>query len=434
MSPAPTIVGAIYEDIMILQNGTLPSQGATFMGTLSSAPYTYFAVNLNPTKGQIGSIIWMKTYDAPPNDATVLLAGFDPVNRVFVENLREEQRFVGYSMDTGEKLWTTLPQPDMDYYGSQGSGSLTNTFAYGRLYSSAMAGIVFCYDTKTGNRLWTYGNGGPGNSTDSGFQAPGHYPTFINGIGNDVVYLITSEHTVETPVFKGAMTRAINATTGAEIWTLSSYVTEFVTASFAIADGFATWFNSYDDSIYVVGRGATATTVDAPKAAIELGRSLVITGTVYDISAGTKQDEQSARFPKGVPVASDASMTDWMGYVYQQKPLPSNFAGVPVSLDVVDSNGNYRNIGTATTDASGSFSYQWKPDIEGKYTVIATFKGTNGYWPSYAETAFAVDPAPVVAPAVTPPQPIDYTLPIAGTGIAAILAVAIVGLLLYRKH
>jgi len=434
MSSSPTIIGAIYDDIMILQNGTLPSQGATFMGTLSFVPYSYFAVNLNPAKGQIGQVLWTKTYDPPANNITVLLAGFDPVNRVFVEDLRETQRFVGYSMDTGERLWTTEPQADMDYYGSQASGSLTNTFAYGKLYSSAYAGIVYCYDTKTGNRLWTYGNGGPGNSTDSGFQAPGHFPTFINGIGNDVVYLITSEHTVETPVFKGAMTRAINATTGAEIWTLGSYVTEFTTSSFAIADGFATWFNSYDDSIYVVGRGASALTVQAPLAAVELGKSIVITGNVRDLSAGATQPEQAARFANGLPLSSDESMTNWMAYVYQQKPLPSNFKGVDVTLDVLDANNNFRNIGTVTTDATGFFSYQWKPDIEGKYIVVARFLGTNGYWPSHAEASFAVDPAAVVTPPEKQPQPADYTLPIVGMGIAVILAVAVVGALILRKH
>jgi hypothetical protein len=437
MSAAPTIVGAIYKDIMILQNGTLPSQGATFMGTLSQAPYSYFAVNLNPAKGQIGSVIWARTYNPPPNQATVLLAGFDPVNRVFVENLREEQRFVGYSMDSGEKLWTTLAQPDMDYYGSQASGSLTNTFAYGKLYSSAMAGIVFAYDTKTGERVWTYGNGGvPGNDTNSGFQAPGYFPTFINGIGNDVVYLITSEHTVETPVFKGAKTRAINATTREEIWTLNSYVTEFTTSSFAIADGFATWFNSYDNSIYVVGKGASAVTVQAPLTATELGKSIVITGSVKDISSGTTQPEQAARFPNGVPLASDESMTDWMGYVYQQKPLPTNFKGVDVSLDVIDSNGNYRTIGTTTTDARGFFSYHWKPDIEGKYTVIASFKGTEGYWPSAAEAAFAVDPA---APTPTEPQPQPpgtadvYFWYAVGGIIATIAIIGVVIILMLRK-
>ena len=65
-----------------------------------------------------------------------------------------------------------------------------------------------------------------------------------------------------------------------------------------------------------------------------------------DISAGTKQTEQAADFPNGVPCASDASMTAWMGYVYQQQPEPTNFTGVQVQLAVLDSNGNHYPIGT----------------------------------------------------------------------------------------
>jgi hypothetical protein len=431
-----TVVGVISDDIMLIQNGTLPSQGATFMGSYSFKPYSYTAISLKPeTRGQI---LWTKIYDPPAGNLTVLEAGIDPVNRVFVENLRESQQFVGYSLDNGNKLWTTQPQGDMDYYGSQASGSLANTFAYGKLYSSAYGGILYAYDTNDGKLLWTYGNGGAYNNTNSGFQVPGYYPTFVNAIGNDVVYLVTSEHTIEMPPFKGAMTRAVNATTGQEIWTLSSYVTEFTTTSFAAADGFATWFNSYDNSIYSVGRGPSALTVQAPGTGIELGRSLVISGNVIDTSAGTKQPEQIARFPNGVPVSSDVSMTEWMGYVYQQKPLPSNFTGVQVSLDVVDANGNYRNIGTAQTDASGTFTYHWKPDIEGAYTLIATFHGTNGYWPSYAETGFAVDAAAATPAPTTAQQPTvadQYFIPaIAGLFVLVIIVLVLLAVLLLRKR
>ena len=136
--------------MMLCYNGTLPSQGATFMGTLGFSPYTYFAVSLKPET--LGQILWMKNYDPPANNVTVLEAGIDPVNRVFVEDLRETQTYVGYSMDTGAKLWTTEPQADMDYYGSQASGSLANTFAYGKLYSGAYSGIIYCYDTATGEQ------------------------------------------------------------------------------------------------------------------------------------------------------------------------------------------------------------------------------------------------------------------------------------------
>jgi len=97
-----------------------------------------------------------------------------------------------------------------------------------------------------------------------------------------------------------------------------------------------------------------------------------------DISAGTQQPQQKADFPQGIPVASDASMSAWMSHVYQQQPMPNSFTGVPVQINVLDSNGNYRTIGTATTDSSGTFSLTWTPDIPGSYTVIANFAGTDG--------------------------------------------------------
>ncbi len=130
-------------------------------------------------------------------------------------------------------------------------------------------------------------------------------------------------------------------------------------------------------------------------------------------------------------------MKEWMGYVYQQEPQPSNYTGVTVALSVVDSNGNYRQIGTATTDATGIYSYTWTPDISGDFTVYANFVGTNGYWPSYAEDHFTV---------MQPPQPTSTqsTLDMASTqsyiltiGIAIIVVIIVIGAvlaLLIRKR
>ncbi len=414
MPAGSTAIEAFYNDMVICYNGTLPSSGGTFIGAPSSTPYTYFAINLNPVKGAIGSILWMKTYDPPASGASVLMGGVDPVNRVFIENYRETAQFVGYSMDTGAKLWgPTAGQIALDYYGSPASGTLAETVAYGKIYSSAYGGILYCYDTANGNLLWTYGNGGEGNSTNSGFEAPGNYPTFVNAIGNDVVYLVTTEHTVETPIFKGGLARAVNATTGEEIWTLPGYTGEFGTMSYAIADGFATWFNGYDNQIYVVGRGPSATTVDAPMTAIPQGTSLVIRGTVTDISTGTTQTQQAANFPNGVPVISDASMKDWMGYVYMQKPCPANAIGVPVTLSVFDPNNNTYTIATTTSDADGTFAFAWTPPVPGLYKVTATFAGTNGYWGSHATTSLlvseAASPAAIVTPTPAPTQTVAPT-------------------------
>jgi hypothetical protein len=115
-----------------------------------------------------------------------------------------------------------------------------------------------------------------------------------------------------------------------------------------------------------------------------------------------------------------------MSHVYQQFPAPANFTGVPVSIDVIDSNGNLRNIGTATTTSSGSFSLTWTPDIAGNYTVIANFAGTNAYWGSSSQNAFYVNAAasPTVAPTPVATSAVDtYFVP----SVIAIIVVIIIG-------
>jgi len=429
---SPTIVAAIYNDILLCRNGSYPALGD------NGQPYTYFGVNLNASKGAIGQVLWWNNVNQPAgNITTISFAGLDP-SGYFCESYRQTQQFVFFNLRTGAYITTTDPQPALDYYGSTGPGSLSNCVAYGRVYSSAYSGVLYCYDMSTGKVLWTYGNGGEGNSTNSGSQVPGPYPTFVNAIGNGIVYTVTTEHTFETPIYKGALTRAINATDGTEIWTLSAATGEFGAESYAIADGFATLFNSYDQQIYSIGRGASETTVTASPKVSTFGSNVVVEGSVMDISAGTKQNEQSARFPEGVAAASDATMNDWMGYVYQQKPLPSNFKGVDVGISVVDANGNYRNIGTATTDSKGNFNLVWKPDIPGTYQVIAAFGGTNGYWPSYQETTFNVQDAPPTAtpaPTAAPSMADQYFLPMSAAIIVAIVVIgALLALLMLRKR
>jgi hypothetical protein len=202
-----------------------------------------------------------------------------------------------------------------------------------------------------------------------------------------------------------------------------------------IGDSIIATMDTYDQRIYAIGKGPSATTVTAPGIGVVAGNSLVISGTVTDISPGTKDYDLTARFPNGVAAVSDAGMSDWMLYVYKQFSYPTNCTGVEVTLDAVDPNGNFVHLGTATSDTSGSFGYAWKtPDVPGKYTIIATFAGSKSYYASYAETYAVVTEA---APTPSPPQypvPIDYTMAIIGAAIAVIIAVAIATILLLRKR
>jgi hypothetical protein len=122
-----------------------------------------------------------------------------------------------------------------------------------------------------------------------------------------------------------------------------------------------------------------------------------------------------------------------MEYLHLGNPMPTEAKGVEISLDVIDSNGNFRNIGTTTSDMTGSFGYMWEPDIPGQYTIIATFAGSESYGSSYAQTYFGVveAPQPTPAPAATPaPMTDTYVL---GMGAAAIAAIVVIGLLILMK-
>jgi hypothetical protein len=188
--------------------------------------------------------------------------------------------------------------------------------------------------------------------------------------------------------------------------------------------------------VYSLGKGPSALTVTAPDVAASVNSPIVIRGTVMDIATGTTQNEQAARFQSGVPCVSDESQAAWMEYVYMQKPRPTDVTGVSITLSVVDANGNYREIGTTTTN-DGYFTYNWTPDIDGPYTVYASFTGSESYWPSNAVTSFAVDPAAATPAPTEPPQPTmtdTYLL----SGIAAIIVVIAIGfavtILVLRKR
>ncbi len=426
------IIYTVLDDFMLIRNGSLPTPRV-------HDPYTVWAINLNESRGQRGQVMWMKNYDPPAVTRSFPGKLVDLVNNVFIGYDKEVSQLVGFSLVNGEELWSSvLPEDSSDFILYSYLGAIGMQTAYGLVYFGGYGGIMHAFDTKTGDLVWTYGNGGAGNTTYSGTGlAYGRYPIYPGPIADGVLYLDTGEHSAQPPLYKDSLVRALNATTGEEIWTLTGWGGHHRREGFAVADGFLLYLNHYDMQVYSVGRGPSALTVEAPKTAIELGRSIVISGTVTDLAAGTKQNEQAARFPYGVPAVSDESMSSWMEYIYMQKPKPTNTTGVTIVLNVVDSNGNYREIGTATS-TDGFYSLNWKPDIEGQYTVYATFAGSKAYWPSHALTSFAVDPAsPTPAPTAAPVQSMSdmYFIPaIVGVIVVVVVCFAITILLVLRKR
>jgi outer membrane protein assembly factor BamB len=429
-STSPTIRATIFEDIMLVSNGSIPS-APTY--TIADSA-TFWALNLNPAKGLVGALLWGPiTIPLINSDNQQLMyQAHDPVNGVFMFQQTPDMSWVGYDIYTGAKLWNTISEGDLNpyayYISSTGYNPEGWSVAYGKLYSTGYVGIVFAYDTKTGDLLWKH-------ESPTYMEKFEYYTLMINAIADGKIYIGTHEHSADTPLFKGAKTQCLNATTGEPIWEMLGWANPYTTQ---VADGVLTYWNNYDSQVYAVGKGPSQMTVSIADDVIASGSSVMIKGTVIDVSAGTKQKEQAARFPLGVPAVSDSSQSAWMEYVYMQKPRPMSTTGVPIALNVVDANGNYRQIGSTTSDADGFFAFNWKPDIDGQYTVYASFAGSESYWPSHAVTAFSVDAAaPTPSPTAEPVQSTAdmYFVPAtAGLFVLIIIVLALLVLMMLKKR
>jgi hypothetical protein len=244
------------------------------------------------------------------------------------------------------------------------------------------------------------------------------------GIGGGGGLMFLEEgHEYSPPLFIGAQLLALNTTTGQLVWTIDNFP---VDGNPELAYGILTDLNAYDNQVYAYGQGPTAITVNAPQVGVTTATPVTITGMVTDVSAGAKQEAVAANYPNGLPVVSDASMSSFMETVYMQQPDPHNETGVPITLSVVDANGNYRTIGSTTTDGTGSYGVTWTPDIAGSYTLIATFAGSGAYYGSTAQTHFYAVEATTPAPTTAPPTGNYATTTDFILGVAAIIVVLVI--------
>ena len=258
----------------------------------------------------------------------------------------------GYDIHTGKELW----EADTSYpYG--GFWGYDEAAAYGMAYGWSYDGVV-AFNLTDGDIVWHY------NDVAVPFESPylgstGEPAYSFNGPGivaDGKVYTRNSEHTATAPYTRGWSLHCIDAFTGEKIWKIAGPMNPG-----AAADGYLTAGNSYDGYMYVFGKGKSATTVDAPNIAVTLGQSVVITGTVTD---------QSPAQP-GTPCVSQDSMDTQMNYLHMQRPIGGVYGnetitGIPVSIDTVDPNGNYRHLADVTSDGySGTFGFTWEPDIPG---------------------------------------------------------------------
>jgi hypothetical protein len=340
-----------------------------------------------------------------------------------------------YDLRTGSKLWEMQLTPvegyeihpyDVFNFKAMYANGIELVFGFG--------GDIWAVNATSGEQMWVRNTneliGDPGIETPYGI-----WPLWIFAAqcqsGNVAYFGIGHEY--DPPLFHGAQVLALNMTNGDLIWSeLGTY-----TRAHAIAQGVYIAMNEYDNQVFAFAKGPTAVTVEAPNVGVTTETPITIRGTIMDVSPGTKQSAVALNFPTGLPCVSDESQSAWMEYVYQQQPLPANATGVPITIDVLDANGNYYNIGTVTSDTSGTFGFTWTPIVPGDYKVIATYAGSNSYYGSCAETYFHATEAPQPTPAPTP-EPASMTdTYVLGLGAGAIIAIIVIGLviiLMLRKR
>jgi hypothetical protein len=368
-----------------------------------------------------GAQLWIKNQTEPQYTTEFLIPGAN--SGVYVEFDKQLLTWSGYSTLTGQKVWgPTDPYANPLGYYDQTSA----VAAEGALYTWTFGGWVYKYNMTNGNLIWSWNTGSTGLNTPYGVNPLwiiGNYEATLAG----GLFFVETGHCYGPPLFSGAQLYAINATSGELVWS----ITNFDSGSCpAVVFGQVLTFNAYDNQIYSYGIGPTKTTVNAPSVGVTTSTPVTITGTVTDISSGSQQTAVAANFPNGLPAVSDESMTKFMESVYMQMPTPHNTTGVPVTLSVIDSNHNYRIIGTTTTDPSGAYGFTWTPDIPGGYQLIATFGGSGAYYGSTAQTYFyASTPAATASPVPVAAEP-PTGMYIAEAAAAIIVVIIIVGVVL----
>jgi hypothetical protein len=329
----------------------------------------------------------------------------------------DDLRMRAVSLYTAQLVWTSEP---MQYpYGA--FQAYTQSAAYGMVYSGMLDGYLYAFNTTNGKTVWKHYSG---NSTETAY---GTYPWWGNiVIADGKVYAATGEHTPPNPMPRGYSLCCLNAYTGDLIWKYPSFTT-WTFQSVGFGDGISAgmlWYQNMEDGcLYMFGKGQSETTVTAPMTTIPLGDSVLIQGTVTDQSPGEP----------GTPAIADASMSDWMQYLYNNAPAPTNATGVPVSLRAMRSDGTVIDITHVTSDIMGHYEYTWTPPAQDTYKILATFEGSESYWSSSGQTGLSVGAA-LPTPAAPQAAPDNTPLYILGATVAIIIAIAIVGMLILRKR
>jgi outer membrane protein assembly factor BamB len=267
---------------------------------------------------------------------------------------------------------------------------------------------VYAYDKDTGQQVWVSEYLGEEWETIYGNQPITAYSTA--GADGKLYFASTTIYRM-MPRTRFHETVCIDEYTGKFIWRLPIGI-----ECSAIADGYLLGHDQDNGIMYCIGKGKTETSVTGPDVAVSEGTSVLISGSVMDMSPGAPN----------TPAVSDEDMSEWMDYMYGQNATlinnPPTPKGVPVKLAYQSGDGNWIDIDEVVSDDHGNFGLMWTPPDEGTYAVKAFFLGSESYFGSSGTTFVAVGPA---ASPTGPIEPEPTIEPLITTEVAIIAVVAV---------
>lgn len=348
----------------------------------------------------------------------------------------------GYAVANG-KIYAKTSTPDLVCLNATDGTLLWNSDPFtgdwlwqtpavidGRVYQpSGVANSLWCLDAETGDLLWEHKTEGnyvgavtgaygkiylTGGSTDRkvyaldptngkliwDFTTDGSVSTMGVTIADGNIYFSCFLRK-EFELGEGIPGRVycLNADTGELVWSWTRTISNGQRVS--IADGYAYTVDA-ECAIYCIGPGPTSTTISVTSSQFTAGESVVISGSVTDMSPFSQErpDLQS-----------------------------SLVAGVPVILSYVTDD-SWMDFATVTTDTAGTFMHTWTPPSEGAYKVVARFEGNDSYHWSSAQEVIQVSSAPSPDGQIQP----EPEAPLITTELAiilAVVAVAVIGVVGY---
>jgi outer membrane protein assembly factor BamB len=381
--------------------------------------YSIVAYDMNDN----GKLLW--NYTSSVNEMS---SAYRPTNVWIRDGVYIAEMELGsikaWDLKTGKELWET--RTDHDY--PWGEFWLYDEAAYNDLIYAVGYTGVWAINEYTGEIVWQYKD--PALPFETPYTSDGETIFAISSarVIGGLLYVTDGIHTTDQPVQRGWGMICLDATTGEFLWKLSGTRMQ----AGAAAEGYLTAASNYDGTMYVLGKGESKTSISGPQTAVSKGSSIVLTGKVLDQSPASL-----SKTAGGIACVADESMALWMDYSYLQMPIGGIYGneivkGVQVFLTAENENGEYTYIGEAYTDSSGTFSYLWTPEEVGKYTITATFGGSNAYGASSDTTAVGVVASSSSGNSNGNDQP-NFGLYIAGSTAIIIVVILLIGILLLKK-